>query len=298
MQSTSSQRTLRVLYVDEVEELHSEKILQSAVADFLVPILFSVASNYLSGLELAGTIAFDVVILHTALTPSNPMEFVRTLWKRNAPPPKIILMPPEPWILSAELRNADGVVNILRTPFSFHAFRQVLFQSLPSTPSLSTPSNTAQLISTMTPNQLPTIGVNVSNLQPNEETCSHDDRLGQEQLSLDRKATALSVPNGLQRGTSHDFPVLSAVSHHHAIHEAAANVEDCSSAGVGQLGALDSHRSNTSNADSHLHDVHDHDIVKEIRACRIEDQHAQVTVTTPWDASMFFPNDASQEYHT
>lgn len=138
--SVPSPRYWRVLYIDEVEERNSEKILESAVADFPIPIVFSVVSSCFYALERVEMTEFDVIMLKTDISFFDPLEFLRILHKIDALS-KIILMAPVQKVLSPILRTADGVVNILPAPFSFQALRQVIFETLPTPTTTPFPSS-------------------------------------------------------------------------------------------------------------------------------------------------------------
>lgn len=118
-----------VLYIDDVDEKNSERILESAVSDFPIPVVFTVVANCFSALERVEMTEFDLIMIKSDLEHFNAEEFVRVV--RNIDIfTRIILMVPEQKKTPKSLRHSNLISAILRSPFSFQTLRVALLDSL------------------------------------------------------------------------------------------------------------------------------------------------------------------------
>lgn len=162
----SSPRFWRVLYVDDVDEKHSERILESAVADFPVPVVFNVVSNCFLALERVEMTNFDAIMVKSNLEFFGAEEFIKVVANIGITS-SIILMVPAQMKTPKALRHSPHVSSVLKSPFSFQTLRSALMNALPGgleafmgsqslsplspPPQLSAPPSEAQVTSSAIP---------------------------------------------------------------------------------------------------------------------------------------------------
>lgn len=126
----SSPRFWRVLYIDDVDEKHSERILESAVADFPVPVVFNVVSNCFLALERVEMTNFDAIMVKSNLEFFGAEEFIKVVANIGINS-SIILMVPTQMKTPKALRHSPHISSVLKSPFSFQTLRSALMNALP-----------------------------------------------------------------------------------------------------------------------------------------------------------------------
>lgn len=159
----SSPRFWRVLYIDDVDEKHSERILESAVADFPVPVVFNVVSNCFLALERVEMTNFDAIMVKSNLEFFGAEEFIKVVANIGINS-SIILMVPTQMKTPKALRHSPHISSVLKSPFSFQNLRSALMNALPGgletfmasqllspPPQQAAPPSEAQVISPVIP---------------------------------------------------------------------------------------------------------------------------------------------------
>jgi len=123
-------RYWHVLYIDDVDEKNSERILESAVADFPVPVVFTVVSSCFVALERVEMTDFHVIMVNSDLEYFEPAEFIGVI-RNIGITSNIILMVPQNKNVPHSLRYSNEISGIISSPYSFHTLRFALMNVLP-----------------------------------------------------------------------------------------------------------------------------------------------------------------------